>query len=67
MSLYKSPGLVPNSDQEADTLAEKHEVELLKIIHSVGAPNGSFQLLMSWAQAASTNGYDFQPMPKQYE
>jgi hypothetical protein len=48
-------------------LAQKHEVELLEIIHSIGEPNGSFQLIMSWAQAAASNGYDFQPIHKQYE
>jgi hypothetical protein len=51
----------------AYTTAQKYEVQLLKIIHSIGAPNGSFQMIMDWAQAASTNGYDFHPTPKQYE
>jgi hypothetical protein len=72
-----TPVAVHNSDQELQdvvhssqayhTLAQKHEFELLQIIYSIGAPNGSLQLIMSWAQAASTNIYDFQPMPKQYE
>jgi hypothetical protein len=49
------------------TSGQKHEIELLKIIQSNGAPNGSFQQIMEWAQSAAHDGYDFKPRPKQYE
>ena len=49
------------------TNAQKHKVELLKIIHSIGGPNHYFEMIMSWAQSAASNGYDFQPTPKTYE
>jgi hypothetical protein len=52
----------------AYTKTQKYEVELLKRIHSFGAPNGAFQSIMSWAQSAVNVGYDFQPnMPKKYD
>jgi hypothetical protein len=51
---------------QAYTKAQKYEVELLKIIHSTGAPNGAFESIMSWAQSAVNAKYDFQPMPKKY-
>lgn len=49
------------------TTAQKHEAELLKLIHSMGAPNGAFQSIMSWAKTALASGYDFQPSPIAYE
>lgn len=52
---------------QAYTTSQKYEVQLLNIIHTIGAPNGSFQQIMEWAQSAVNNGYDFKPMPKQYE
>ena len=51
---------------QAFTLGQKYEVQLLKIIHATGAPNGVFQSIMSWAQTAATAGYNFQPTPKKY-
>jgi len=50
----------------AYTTAQKYEVELLKIIHSTGAPNGAFESIMAWAHSAVNANYDFQPMPKKY-
>jgi hypothetical protein len=50
----------------AYTIAQKYEVELLKIIHATGAPNGAFEAIMSWAHSAGNANYDFQPMPKKY-
>ena len=47
--------------------AALHEVELLKLLHQIGAPNHAFESLMSWAQKAGKNGYHFQPTPKCYE
>jgi hypothetical protein len=49
------------------TSAQKHEAELLKLIHSMGAPNGAFQSIMSWAKTALESGYDFQPSPIAYQ
>jgi hypothetical protein len=49
------------------TTAQKHEAQLLKLIHSMGASNGSFQDIMSWAKNALASGYDFDPSPKAYE
>ena len=50
----------------AYTVAQKYEVELLKIIHATGAPNGAFESIMAWAHSAGNANYDFQPMPKKY-
>jgi hypothetical protein len=50
----------------AYTTAQKYEVELLKIIHATGAPNGAFESIMAWAHSAGNANYDFQPMPKKY-
>jgi hypothetical protein len=52
---------------KAYTTAQKYEAELLKIIHSIGAPNGAFQSIMSWACCAVSEGYDFQPSPLAYD
>jgi hypothetical protein len=48
------------------TSAQKHEAELLKLIHAMGAPNGAFESIMSWAKTALESGYDFQPSPIAY-
>jgi hypothetical protein len=51
---------------QAFTMGQKYKVQLLKIIHATGAPDGVFQSIMSWAQTAATAGYNFQPTPKKY-
>ena len=51
---------------QAYTTSQKYEAELLKIIHSTGAPNGAFQEIMSWARSALSDGYDFLPSPLAY-
>jgi hypothetical protein len=51
----------------AFTNAALHEVELMKLMHLIGAPNHAFQSLMSWAQNAAANKYTFQPCPQRYE
>jgi hypothetical protein len=52
---------------QAYTTAQKYEAQLLKIIHTTGAPNGAFQSIMSWARSAMSEGYDFQPSPLAYD
>jgi hypothetical protein len=47
--------------------AALHEVQLLKLLHEIGAPNHAFQSLMSWARKADENDYHFQPSPMGYE
>ena len=47
--------------------AAYHEVELLKLLNQIGAPNHAFQSVMSWAQKADDNASHFQPSPKCYE
>jgi hypothetical protein len=49
------------------TTNQKQEAELLKLIHYMGAPNGVFQSIMSWAKTALAAGYDFQPSPLAYD
>jgi hypothetical protein len=49
------------------TTTQKHEAELLKLIHSMGAPNSAFQSIMSWAKTVLAAGYDFQPSPLAYD
>jgi hypothetical protein len=44
-----------------------HEVELLKLLHQIGAPNHAFPSLMSWARKANENNYHFQPTSMCYE
>ena len=44
-----------------------HEVELLKLLNQIGAPNHAFQSVMSWAKKADDNAYHFEPSPKCYE
>jgi hypothetical protein len=51
---------------QAFTTSQKHEANLIHIIHSIGAPNGAFHSIMAWAQKAATDGYDFQPSPSEY-
>ncbi len=51
----------------AFTNAALHEVQLLKLLHEIGAPNHAFQSLMSWARQADENDYHFQPSPMAYE
>jgi hypothetical protein len=51
----------------AFTNAALHEVELLKILHKIGAPNQAFESLMGWARDAAGNDYHFQPSPQRYE
>ena len=52
---------------QAYTTSQNYEAQLLKIIHSIGAPNGAFQSIMSWARSASLEGYEFLPSPQAYE
>jgi hypothetical protein len=53
---------------QAYTTSQKFEAQLLKIIHTTGAPNGAFQSIMSWARSAiMSEGYDFQPSPLAYD
>jgi hypothetical protein len=52
---------------QAYTTSQKYEAQLLKIIHSTGAPNGAFQSIMSWARSALSDGYDFLPSPLAYD
>lgn len=52
---------------QAYTTAQNYEAQLLKIIHTTGAPNGAFQSIMSWARSAMSEGYDFQPSPLAYD
>jgi hypothetical protein len=47
--------------------AALHEVELLKLLHQIGAPNHAFQSVMFWARKADENNYHFQPSPQWYE
>jgi hypothetical protein len=49
------------------TSAQKQEAELLKLIHSMGAPNGAFESIMSWAKTAFESGYGLQPSPIVYQ
>ena len=51
---------------QAYTSSQQHEAHLLKLIHSIGAPNGAFQAIMSWAQTAASANYNFQPSPLAY-
>ena len=51
----------------AFTNAALHEVELLKLLHQIGAPNHAFESLMTWARKAESNQYHFQPSPMCYE
>ena len=47
--------------------AALHEVQLLKLLHEIGAPNHAFQSLMTWARKADENDCHFQPSPMCYE
>ena len=47
--------------------AAYHEVELLKLLNQIGAPNHAFESVMSWAKKADDTDYHFQPSPKCYE
>ena len=47
--------------------AALHEVQLLKLLHEIGAPNHAFQSVMSWAKKAGDNDYHFHPSPMCYE
>jgi hypothetical protein len=51
----------------AFTNAALHEVELLKLLHKIGAPNHAFESLMAWGRAASDHNYHFRPSPQRYE
>ncbi len=44
-----------------------HEVQLLKLLHDIGAPNYAFQSFMEWGRNSSSDGYHFQPCPQRYE
>jgi hypothetical protein len=47
--------------------AALHKVQLLKLLHEIGAPNHAFKSLMTWARKADENDYHFQPSPMCYE
>jgi hypothetical protein len=44
-----------------------HEVQLLKLLHGIGAPNYAFQSFMEWGRNCSVDSYHFQPCPQRYE
>jgi hypothetical protein len=52
---------------QAYTNSQKHEAQLLKLIHSFGAPNSAFESIMAWAKNALDNDYNFQPYPLAYD
>jgi hypothetical protein len=43
-----------------------HEVQLLKLLHGIGAPNYAFQSFMEWGRNFSVDKYHFQPRPQRY-
>ena len=51
----------------AFTNSAYHEVQLLKLLHDIGAPNYSFKSFMDWGRNCSHKGYNFQPNPQRYE
>jgi hypothetical protein len=51
----------------AYTNAAFHEVKLLKLLHSIGAPNYAFQSFMEWGRNCRQDEYNFQPYPQRYE
>ena len=51
----------------AFTNSAYHEVQLLKLLHDIGAPNYSFKSFMDWGRNCSHQGYNFQPNPQRYE
>jgi hypothetical protein len=68
------PGLNVNSNLQnavhfpiAFTDSAFHEVQLLKLLHCIGAPNYAFQSFMEWGRNCSIDAYHFQPLPQRYE
>ena len=51
----------------AFTNAAFHEIKLLKLLHSIGAPNYAFQSFMEWDRNCRQDEYNFQPYPQRYE
>jgi hypothetical protein len=44
-----------------------HKVQLLKLLHDIGAPNYDFQSFMEWGHNCTQDKYHFQPCPQPYE
>jgi hypothetical protein len=51
----------------AFTNSAYHEVQLLKLLHDIGAPNYAFQSFMEWGRNCNRDEYKFQPCPQRYE
>ena len=49
------------------TDSARHEVELLKLLIDIGAPNYSFHSFMQWGRNCRMDNYQFQPNPQRYE
>jgi hypothetical protein len=51
----------------AFTNSARHEVNLLKLLLDIGAPNYAFQSFMEWGRASRMDDYHFQPQPQRFE
>jgi hypothetical protein len=51
----------------AFTSSAYHEVQLLKLLHGIGAPNYAFKSFMDWGRNCTRDEYHFQPRPSKYE
>jgi hypothetical protein len=51
----------------AFTNAALYDIQLLKLLHKIGAPNHAFESLMTWGRAASDHNYHFRPSPQHYK
>jgi hypothetical protein len=51
----------------AFTNSAHHEMQLLKLLHDIGAPNYAFQSFMEWGRNCRMDDYHFQPQPQRYE
>ena len=51
----------------AFTSSAYHEVQLLKLMHDIGAPNYAFQSFMEWGRKGALDNYNFRPYPQRYE
>ena len=50
----------------AFTNSAYHEVQLLKLLHDIGAPDYSFKAFMEWGRSCSHHNYHFEPTPQGY-
>lgn len=66
IGIYNESNDLPTVSNAAFTNDTRVELQLLKIMNSIGAPHYAFKLVLEWARDAYQTGYQFHPKTTSY-